>query len=173
MAVRRLLVLTASELEARTLARTLGLAPAPGPVAAFTGGRVRVVCVGVAAARIERALPVDSGSTLVVSAGVCGALDPSLPVGALVVPETVAGTSGERWIAAAMPPLTARGTLLAVSEVVETAAAKSRLWMESGALALDMESGEICRWAAAVGVPAGVVRGVSDAADRGVPGALA
>jgi nucleoside phosphorylase len=57
--------------------------------------------------------------------------------------------------------------------VLEDAAAKSRLWLSTGALAVDMESAPILDWAVARGVPAAVVRGVSDPAGRGVPADLA
>jgi hypothetical protein len=67
----------------------------------------------------------------------------------------------------------AAGTLLTVAEVVETSAQKSRLWLETGARAVDMESAHILDWAATRGVPAAVIRGVSDGAERGVPAALA
>ena len=66
-----------------------------------------------------------------------------------------------------------RGTLLTTDHVLEDAAAKSRAWLESGALAVDMESAAILDWAAARGLPAMVVRGVSDPAGRGVPADLA
>jgi adenosylhomocysteine nucleosidase len=170
--VTRLLVLTAVDLEARELARQLGLAPVAGSAwPHFAGGAIEVVAVGVRAphlaARLAAAAP-----TLVVSAGACGALAPELAVGALVVPETVLAPDGRRQATAAAGGLRRHGTLATVERVLEDAAAKSRLWLETGALAVDMESAPILAWAAARGVPASVVRGVSDPADRGVPADL-
>src|SRR5205823_12545868 len=71
------------------------------------------------------------------------------------------------------PRLSGDGALLTVGAVVESAAQKARLWMETGALAVDMESAAIMAWARGRDVPAAVVRGVSDDAERGIPAALA
>ena len=60
-----------------------------------------------------------------------------------------------------------------VADVVESAAAKSRLWMETAALAVDMESAVIVAWARSRGLRAAVVRGVSDTATDAVPADLA
>jgi len=60
-----------------------------------------------------------------------------------------------------------------VEEIVATPAQKARLWVETGALACDMESAPILEWAAARGARAAVVRGVSDRASRGVSADLA
>jgi adenosylhomocysteine nucleosidase len=171
--VTRLLVLTAVDLEARELARHLGLAPVTGsPWPRFAGGVLEVVAVGVGAThchpRLDAARP-----ALVVSAGACGALAPELAVGALVVPETVLAPDGRRRDTAAATGLRRHGALVTTDHVLEDAAAKSRLWLSTGALAVDMESWAILDWAAARGVPAAVVRGVSDPASRGVPADLA
>lgn len=170
----RVLVLTAVELEARGLARQLGL----GPVTEsgwphFAGGVLEIACVGLRAAHLDARIRLAPPPRLVVSAGACGALAPELGVGALVVPEAVVTPAGERWATAAIPGLARRGTLLTVADVVENASTKSRLWLESGALAVDMESVPILEWAAGHGILAAVVRAVSDTAERGVPVDLA
>jgi len=172
--VRRLLVLTAVDVEARGLARHLGLAPVSGPVPRFGGGNVEIAVVGLAAAQLDaRLTAAPAAGTLVISAGACGALAPELAVGALVVPETVLAPDGRRLATALVAGLARRGTLAAVERVLEDAAAKSRLWLETGALAVDMESAVILDWAARRGLPAAVVRAVSDPAGRGVPADLA
>jgi adenosylhomocysteine nucleosidase len=171
--VTRLLVLTAVDVEARGLARQLGLAPAGGPFARFFGGAIEIVAVGLAAAHLAGRVAAPAASTLVVSAGACGALAPELAVGALVVPEVVLTPDGARHPVSAVAGLARRGALLSVERVVEDAAEKSRLWLSSGALAVDMESAPILAWAQARGLPAVVVRGVSDPAARGVPADLA
>jgi nucleoside phosphorylase len=172
--VRRLLVLTAVDVEARGLARHLGLAPVAGPFPRFAGGQVEIAVVGLAAAHLSARLTTPPPpSTLVVSAGACGALAPELPVGALVTPETVIAPDGRRFATAAVRGLPRQGTLVSSARVLEDAAGKSRLWLESGALAVDMESAIIMAWAAAQGLPAVVVRAVSDPAARGVPADLA
>ena len=170
----RVLVLTAIDVEARGLARHLGLASVPGAASPhFTGGALELATIGPRGARLADRAPAWRAPDLVVSAGVCGALAPALAVGALVVPTVVLGPTGERWPAAALPRLAADGALLTVGDVVESAAQKARLWMETGALAVDMESAAIMAWARERNVPAAVVRGVSDDAERGIPAALA
>jgi adenosylhomocysteine nucleosidase len=173
--VARLLVLTAVDLEARQLARHLGLMPASEASGLrFTGGVLEIVPVGIAAVRLaERLQSVVPPPSLVISAGICGALAPELGVGALVVPEFVLGSDGRRHATAAVAGVRRSGTLLAIDQVVEDAAAKSRLWLQTGALAIDMESAAILEWASARGAPGLVVRGVSDPAGRGVPADLA
>jgi uridine phosphorylase len=172
--VTRVLVLTAVDVEARGLARHLGLTRiAHSPWPHFAAGALEIACVGLRAsqlgARAERLRPAD----LVISAGACGALAPELAVGELVVPEVVVNGAGRRWSTASVRRVAAAGTLLTVDDVVETPAQKSRLWLETGARAVDMESGAILTWAATRGVPGAVIRAVSDTADRGIPAALA
>jgi len=172
--VTRLLVLTAVDLEARDLARHLGLAPvAASAWPRFTGGAIEIAAVGLGAIHLAARLDAAPVARLVVSAGVCGALAPELAVGALVVPEAVLAPDGRRQPTALAGGLRRHGTLLTTERVLEDAAAKSRLWLSTGALAVDMESAAILAWAAARGVPGMVVRGVSDPAGRGVPADLA
>jgi adenosylhomocysteine nucleosidase len=172
--VTRLLVLTAVELEARGLARHLGLDPATGRTGAhFAGGSFEIVAVGVGAGQLEARLSAVATPACVVSAGLCGALAPELGVGALVVPESVLGPDGRRRATAAVRGARRQGTLLTTDRVLENAAAKSRCWLQTGALAVDLESATILDWAAGRGWPALVVRGVSDPAGRGVPADLA
>jgi adenosylhomocysteine nucleosidase len=171
--VTRLLVLTAVDLEARTLARHLGLTPTGSAWSHFSGGSLEIMAVGVAACHLGTRARPHGGAVLVVSAGVCGALAPELAAGALVVPEVVLGADGRRRPTAAVGGARRHGTLLTVDRVLEDAAGKARRWLETGALAADMESASILDWAADRGLPALVVRGVSDPAARGVPADLA
>ena len=170
----RVLVLTALDVEARGLARHLGLAPVAGASSPhFIGGVLELATIGLRGARLAERAAGWRAPELVVSAGACGALAPALAVGALVVPTVVLQGAGERWPTATLPWLSGAGALLTVGEVVESAAQKARLWMETGALAVDMESAVIMAWARGRNVPAAVVRGVSDDAERGIPAALA
>ena len=170
----RLLVLTAVDLEARILARHLGLVPTSGGGwPRFAGGALEIVPVGIAACQLATRLRDTAAPTLVVSAGVCGALAPELGVGALVIFEVVLGLAGRRYTTAAVGGARRHGTLATTDRVLEDGAAKSRLWLETGAIAADMESAVILEWAVARGVPGLVVRGVSDPAGRGVPADLA
>lgn len=171
--MNRLLVLTAVDFEARTLARHLGLTATGGAWSHFSGGSLAIMAVGLGACHLGARAGTPSGSVHVVSAGVCGALAPELAVGTLVVPEAVLGSDGRRRATAVVGGLRRHGTLLTVDRVLEDAAAKSRHWLQTGALAADMESAPILDWAAARGLPALVVRGVSDPAAWGVPADLA
>jgi len=172
--VTGLLVLTALEAEARVLARHLGLTGVSrARFPHFRGGAVDLIAVGVGATCLAyRAIDVRPAA-LVVSAGVCGALSPTLRSGDLIVPETVVDARGARWTTADAPGLDRRGTLLALDEIAATPAAKARLWLESGAVAADMESAAILAWAGERGLDAVVVRGVSDTASESVPPDLA
>ena len=168
------LVLTAIDVEARGLARHLGLARVEhSPWPHYRAGSLEIACVGVRAGRIEDRVIACGPPDVVISAGACGALAPALSTGALVVPETVVSADGNRQPTDAVPGLARAGALLTVADVVESAAAKSRLWMETGAVAVDMESAVIVAWARSRGVPAAVVRGVSDTATDAVPADLA
>jgi nucleoside phosphorylase len=171
--VSSILVLTAVDVEARGLARHLGLAAvATSRWPHYRGGLLEVACVGPRAARLAERIAWRP-PTLVVSAGACGALAPDLAVGALVVPEAVIGPTGTRLATAPLPAFVRAGTLLTVTDVVHTPAEKARLWIERGALAVDTESFMLLEWARTQGVPATVIRAVSDAATSGVPADLA
>lgn len=180
-----ILILTAVELEASTLARRLELPIVDSlPFRAFGRGRLRLAPIGLRGALLgERWSSLLRGMDrpLVISAGVCGALDPGLVPGDLVVPDRVIGPAGERFdlaaasgrrtvLAAAGRAVT--GWLVTTGEVVATAEAKAALRAGSGAVAVDMESALILRTAAAAGCPALVVRGVSDRAAQAVPSDL-
>ena len=170
----RVAVLTAVELEATSLARLLGLPRVSGDGwPHFGAGVLELLCVGPRAGHLESRAARMTPPALVISAGVCGALSPDLAEGDLVVPEAVLGPTGARYATVAVPGLARAGTLATVTEVVTTRAAKARLWLETAALACDMESAAILEWARAHDVAAAVIRGVSDTADRGVPPDLA
>jgi len=172
--VTRVLVVTAVDLEARGLARHLGLERvAASAWPHFRGGALELVCAGPRAAHLEARAPSTAAVSFVISAGVCGALAPDLVEGDLVVPEVVVCSPAMRHPTAALPELRRAGTLVTVDAVVGTAELKARLWVETGALACDMESAPILEWAATRGLAGAVVRGVSDTASRGLSPDLA
>ena len=170
----RVLVLTGVEVEARRLADHLGLTRVAGlPWPLYRGGKLEVACIGVRAVRLGERADGWARPDLVVSAGACGGLAPELAIGDLVVPELVLSSDGLRQPTDPTDPLSRAGTLLTVREVVGTPEAKARLWIETGAQAVDMESAEIVGWARARALPVAVVRGVSDTARQAVPADLA
>jgi len=139
----------------------------------FAAGALEIACVGLRASQLAARAAALRAFDIVISAGACGALAPGLGAGDLVVPELVVDARGRRFAAAPLRRLPASGTLVTVAHVVETAAQKSRLWLETGACAVDMESAHVLAWAAERGMPGAVIRAVSDGAERGVPAALA
>jgi len=172
--VNRVVVLTATDVEARGLARHLGLSSVAGSDhARFCAGVLEVVCVGLGARHLDARAARFPRSAWLVSAGTCAALAPGLAEGDLVVPEVVVDGEGTRHATAEVPGLRRSGSLLAVDAVVTTPQDKARLWLATGSIACDMESGVILGWAAARGMAAGVIRAVSDPATRGLPADLA
>lgn len=180
-----LLILTAVELEAAGLARQLELPPLTTlPFRAFGRGSLRVASVGLRAGLLAERWPTLADGLrrpLVVSAGVCGGLDPRLRPGDLVVPDRVIGPAGERFDLEQAPYRSAvlgaaasahGGCLVTTREVAATAEAKAALRARTGAVAVDMESAAILGAAREAGWPGLVVRGVSDSAAQAVPSEL-
>ena len=180
-----ILILTAVELEAAGLARELELPALAGlPYRAFGRGSTRIVPVGPGAALLSArwAAGLDGlPEPLVVSAGVCGGLDPRLVPGDLVLPARILGAAGDALPISAAAHARARalagsraetGVLATSRSVLATPEDKAALRAATGAVAVDMESGAIVAAAGAAGVPALVVRGVSDDAGSSVPAAL-
>jgi len=184
-----ILVLAAVELEARALARALRLPRLKSfSFPAFGDARFRLAPVGLAASVLSArfsALLEGLEHPLVISAGVCGALDPAVSCGSLILPETVIGPRGERYAAAVahhrrhVAALSDRGmrfatgALATVAEVAATPGAKAKLREATGAVAVDMESALILRAAAEAGCPGLVLRGVSDDAEDSLSPELA
>jgi adenosylhomocysteine nucleosidase len=177
-----ILVLTAVELEARALARALSLPPLPFlSFLAFGRGRLRLASVGLRAGLLVSrwtALVSASDHPLVISAGVCGGLDPALRAGDLVLPDSViseaglrlpvTGTVAQRAAAAGSAPAQA-GVMATSSRIVATPEDKAALRAATGAVAVDMESAAILEAAAAHGCSSLVVRAVSDDARDTLP----
>ena len=145
-----------------------------------SGRSVAVVHTGVGDSagcrqRLEFALEGAGGligtpPVLVISSGYAGALQPGLAVGDLILGENLSTPS---LVANAARLLSDRrlhqGALTTQPRIAETPAAKLKLAAETGALAVDMETGWIAAACARLGVPVLSLRVVSDASDQAFP----
>jgi adenosylhomocysteine nucleosidase len=132
----------------------------------------KVATGGGTAAGAAQAAHALEGVSALISFGLAGGLDPALPPGALAIPAAVL-LDGEP--VPTDPVLTRRfggptiDRLLAGDTVVTSAAEKERLFAESGAAAVDLETGAVLRAARARGLPFAVLRAVCDPASRDLP----
>jgi len=182
--VAAILVLTAVELETRALARALSLPTRPSlPFLAFRSDRVCIAPIGIGASRLKERWPVlvaDDERPLVVSAGVCGALDPALAVGDLVLADSVIDGSGMRHAVTAGAQRAAvaakvggrGGAMVSARQVLSTPESKAALRAETGGAAVDMESAAIVAAATEHACLSLIVRGVSDDAREPLPAEL-
>ncbi len=131
--------------------------------------RVAIGSRGLAAALTPR-------PSAILSFGICGALDPGLRVGDLVIADGVA--IGDTCLAAdavwtaelrSALPAARPGDIAGGDVIIDSLEAKSALWRATGAVAVDMESHAVARAASNIGIPFAVVRAVSDTADRALP----
>jgi adenosylhomocysteine nucleosidase len=106
------------------------------------------------------------------SFGLAGGLDPALRPGTIVIPRAVLG-HGERFVADAGMIEALAGAnaecVLGAAEPVSDAVAKRRLWENTGASAVDLESGAVARVSRQHGLPFAVLRAVCDPAERKLP----
>jgi adenosylhomocysteine nucleosidase len=115
---------------------------------------------------------VRNGAAGLVSFGLAGGLDPSLPAGTLIVADAVV-SGGKTW--RADPELIMRlggstgHRCLSVKHIVASSAEKQRLWRDTGASAVDMESDAAATIAGAAGIPFAVLRAICDTAERELP----
>lgn len=123
----------------------------------------------------------ESGAKGIVSFGVCGGLDPDLPAGSIVLPKVILAPEeisvDLKWRNGLETLLIknydiADGKLLAVEKTINTTQDKSRLREQTGACALDMESGILAQQAARQQLPFIAVRVVHDPANQSLPPAF-
>lgn len=150
--------------------------------AAALGSDIVALISGADAGLLRRALDerAKEAFSAVVSFGLAGGLDPSLSPGTMIVANGVVAES-ERF--ACSPGLVRvlvegfsgagvaarQGLVAGVEAPLMTAEAKARLFRESGALAVDMESHLAGAFARQRGLPFAAVRVVSDPAGRALP----
>jgi nucleoside phosphorylase len=137
----------------------------------FAGPGVRVIATGMGTGPAERTTTeaIAQGVTAAISVGFCGALDPSLERGDVVVPEAVHdAATGDTWECDASLTSGAgprRGVLVTAPGVVGDPAARSAL----AGLAVDMESAGTARACARAGIPFAAIRAVTDRAGDVLP----
>ena len=117
---------------------------------------------------------VEDGARMLVSFGLAGGLDPAIPAGTALLPRAV--LCGNRLhicdpdMVSALQGLGEPADLILAGEtIIATAREKARLRRETGAAALDLESGMVAEVAEAEGVPFAVLRAVCDPAGRDLP----
>lgn len=170
-----MLIVAADRAELKPLARRL---EKPEPAAAglpwAVTGRLgtlpaALVASGAGRANASRTLRQAGQRWMVraiVSTGWCGALDPALEVGQVVVASRVLSENPPaEYPALPVPGEAVRGTVLTVDRFVGTAEEKSRL-RSTGAIAVEMEAAAVAAEAARLGAPFFCVRAVSDPAGR-------
>lgn len=179
-----LTLLTALPFESK-LACLLRLRPVGGAAAdaipvfsgSISGCTVMVIETGIRSARLEPmgAHPALAPRLGVLSVGMAGGLDPALPGGAVVTAREVV-FAGEQLQAdprlhALLAAARARpiDRILTAGDIIVDPEGKAAVRPETGAQAVDLESGVIGRWASAHGIPFGVLRGISDPAGRALP----
>ena len=131
--------------------------------ARFGGDRFLLVANGPGPRLVDQALENKIEVNGIVSTGFCGALDPALRVGDVLVDGAPAAvlSGGVRVVPDA--------AFLSIDRVAVTALEK-RAWREkTGAAAIEMESAAVAAKAAAWGVPFFSIRAVSDQASEDLP----
>jgi nucleoside phosphorylase len=136
--------------------------------------------IGVSGANAVRAEEIakeflDAGAAAIISAGLCGGLDPKLKSGEIVLGERVVSAQGDiviadRRLSAAADKFRPRHVAIFGSdEIVESVEKKQALFRRYAAETVDMESHGAARAAAAANIPFIAIRAVADAYDRALP----
>lgn len=166
VADQRLVIFTAVEMEARAVARGLGLAVRRGGVmlGSMEGYPIEVRAIGIRAVRIPGELPPGTGC--VILAGFGGALDPALKVGDAVLdwPEVAMGPAPDGSFK--------RGRIRPSNRIVATPEQKAALFGETGAIAVEMEGAAVRTLVGGTGVPLIGLRAVTDTAGETLDPAL-
>lgn len=112
------------------------------------------------------------GAASLISCGLAGGLDPTLHPGTIIVANAVL-SDDERYSTEPELSRLLQGPtphlLLSTKSIAATTADKHRLWQQTGAAAVDQESGAVARVASLHDLPFAVLRVICDPADRSLP----
>ena len=168
------------------MSRTLIVAPTAREAAAFGPGAIVCGAGSDAGDAVASRLHANAGAyDLVVIAGVCGGLDPSLQPGSLILARrSISAASGEE-LAVDVPVFDAlrrtlrtqhipfvSSVLLTVERPVASVVEKTDLWNRYGAGGVDMETHVVATASIAAGVPWIAIRAVLDPAGVSLPASL-
>ena len=172
--LRNLVVLAPMPLEMDAIVAAFGLRPNGSQLDPWSGqvGGSAVIAVhigmGPAATReavsglLKHGLPDGGRVDHVMIAGICGGLDPDLPVGTVLNPETVIEhPSGRRYVHRSPPAIPPFGHLI-TTETVSFDRDLSLRFFADGCLGVDMESSAVAEVCEPLGVPWSVYRCISD-----------
>lgn len=124
------------------------------------GDRWRLVANGPGPRCVEEMLGEKMDVSGIINTGFCGALDPALSIGDIVVWGDAPVNAGSRF---------SSGEIVSSDRVVATAGEKRRLREQTGAIAAEMEAAAVKKVAAQWNAPFYCIRAVSDRADEDLP----
>jgi adenosylhomocysteine nucleosidase len=148
------------------LKRAGEIRPLEWPGAAFSreaackNGRRFLIANGPGPRLVEQAMKQKHSVDRILSIGFCGALDPALRIGDIVVSGEVPEGLGASFV---------QGDVVSVDRVAITVREKCDLRAATGAAVVEMESAAVAQKAREWGVPFGCVRVVSDSAGEDLP----
>jgi len=156
--VPQILILTAVQIEAKAVARALGLAR-QGDFWRDRDLRICLRTIGIGSRDLP-ALEPSTSPEFVILAGLAGALSPSLKVGDVVIDECPTGLkdgfSGHF------------GKIHSTDRLVATPQAKSELFASTHAIAVEMEAQAVRPWVSQLPSAFVLIRSISDSASEGI-----
>jgi adenosylhomocysteine nucleosidase len=109
------------------------------------------------------------GAQSLISFGLAGALDPALRPGTLIIPRIVLTNSRQYEADATLLARATTDRILGGTAILATAAEKHLAWLQTGASAVDLESGAVAEIAYRQAIPFAVLRVICDPAERTLP----